>query len=143
MPRQKISEVDPYNRKRVAVLDSEMSYVDAGSGDPVVFLHGNGTFSYVWRNVIPYVEPHGRCLAPDLMGCGESGNIPSGDYSYDGIMRSFEDSLQRLRLNSIDLLDSYIPDFREPRLINGVTGGNARFLRQSNVENLPEGSECR
>ena len=81
MPRQKISEVDPYNRKRVAVLDSEMSYVDAGSGDPVVFLHGNGTFSYVWRNVIPYVEPHGRCLALDLMGCGESGDIPSGDYS--------------------------------------------------------------
>ena len=66
---RKISEVDPYDRKRVATLDSEMSYVDVGVGDPVVFLHGNGTFSYAWRNIIPYVEPLGRCLAPDLMGC--------------------------------------------------------------------------
>ena len=81
MANRKISEVDPYDRKRVQVSDSEISYIDAGSGDPVVFLHGNGTFSYVWRNIIPYVEPHGRCLAPDLMGCGESGDIPSGSYS--------------------------------------------------------------
>ena len=76
----KILEVDPYDRKRVAVLDSEMSYVDVGAGDPVVFLHGNGTFSYVWRNIIPYVEGMARCLAPDLMGCGKSGDIPSGSY---------------------------------------------------------------
>ena len=80
MGSRKISEVDPYDRKRVATLDSEMSYVDVGVGDPVVFLHGNGTFSYAWRNIIPYVEPLGRCLAPDLMGCGHSGDIPGGSY---------------------------------------------------------------
>ena len=62
MPRPKISDIDPYDRKRIDVLDSEMSYVDAGSGDPVVFLHGNGTFSYVWRNIIPYVEHLGVVL---------------------------------------------------------------------------------
>ncbi len=80
MPSRTISAHDPYERKRVAVLDSDMSYLDSGVGDPIVFLHGNGTFSYVWRNIIPYAEPFGRCLAPDLMGCGRSGRIPSGSY---------------------------------------------------------------
>ena len=80
MPSREISEVDLYERKRVQTLDSEMSYLDVGAGDPVVFLHGNGTFSYVWRNIIPYVKPLGRCLAPDLMGCGNSGKIPGSSY---------------------------------------------------------------
>lgn len=77
-----ISAVDPYDRKHVSILDSEMSYIDVGVGDPVVFLHGNGTFSYLWRNVIPHVESLGRCLAPDLMGAGHSGKIPSGSYRF-------------------------------------------------------------
>lgn len=80
MPSRKISEIDPYDRTRVQVLDSEISYIDVGAGDPVVFLHGNGTFSYVWRNIIPYVEPLGRCIAPDLMGCGDSGKLPGSMY---------------------------------------------------------------
>lgn len=73
---------DPYPRKRVPVLDSDMAYVDAGAGDPVVFLHGNPTSSYLWRNVIPLVEPLGRCLAPDLIGMGESGRAPDGSYRF-------------------------------------------------------------
>lgn len=64
--------------ERVAVLDSEMAYVDRGRGAPIVFLHGNPTSSYLWRNVIPYVEPAGRCLAPDLIGMGRSGRAPGG-----------------------------------------------------------------
>ena len=55
---------DRHPRKRVRVLDSEMSYVDVGEGDPIVFLHGNPTSSYLWRNIIPYVAGLGRCLAP-------------------------------------------------------------------------------
>jgi haloalkane dehalogenase len=56
------------------VLDSFMSYREAGTGDvPVVFLHGNPASSYVWRNVIPHVSGQARCLAPDLIGMGESG----------------------------------------------------------------------
>jgi haloalkane dehalogenase len=58
----------------VEVLDSFMSYRDTGTGDvPVVFLHGNPTSSYLWRNVIPRVADQTRCLAPDLIGMGESG----------------------------------------------------------------------
>ena len=78
----RISADDPYPRNRVAVLDSEISYIDAGSGSPVVFLHGNGTFSYLWRNIIPHVEPLGRCLAPDLLGTGRSGDMPGGSYRF-------------------------------------------------------------
>jgi haloalkane dehalogenase len=59
-----------------------MAYVDTGTGDPIVFLHGNPTSSYLWRNVIPHVEPLGRCLAPDLIGMGESGKAPDGSYRF-------------------------------------------------------------
>ena len=77
-----ITAVDPNVRERVAVLDTEMSYVDTGEGDPVVFLHGNPTSSYLWRNVIPHVESHARCLAPDLVGMGDSGKSPAGSYRF-------------------------------------------------------------
>jgi len=73
---------DRYPRRRIPVLDSEMAYVDTGSGDPVVFLHGNPTSSYLWRNVIPHVEGIARCLAPDLIGMGESGKAPAGSYRF-------------------------------------------------------------
>lgn len=77
-----IGAADPYTRKRVAVLDSEMAYVDAGEGDPIVFLHGNPTSSYLWRNIIPAAEGLGRCLAPDLIGMGESGKSAKGEYTF-------------------------------------------------------------
>ena len=79
---QSISANDPYERKQVAVLDSEMAYVDTGSGDPVVFLHGNPTSSYLWRNIIAEVEGGARCLAPDLIGMGDSGKNPAGSYRF-------------------------------------------------------------
>jgi pimeloyl-ACP methyl ester carboxylesterase len=67
-------------RKRVKVGDTTMAYVDIGEGDPIVFLHGNPTPSYLWRNVIPRVLPFGRCLAPDYVGMGNSGASPDGAY---------------------------------------------------------------
>jgi haloalkane dehalogenase len=79
---QPIPAADPYPRRRVRVLDTEMAYVETGAGDPVVFLHGNPTSSYLWRNVIPHVEPAGRCLAPDLVGMGDSGRAPAGSYRF-------------------------------------------------------------
>ena len=78
----KIGAPEPYPRKRIAVRDSEISYVDTGSGDPIVFLHGNPTSSYLWRNIIPYVSKLGRCLAPDLNGMGQSGKSPTRSYRF-------------------------------------------------------------
>jgi haloalkane dehalogenase len=78
-----ISADDPHPRHRVAVAGSEMSYVDAGRTEPVVvFLHGNPTSSYLWRNVIPSVAAVARCLAPDLIGMGRSAASPSGRYAF-------------------------------------------------------------
>jgi haloalkane dehalogenase len=77
-----IPATDTYERQRVAVLDTEISYIDTGAGDPVVFLHGNPTSSYLWRNVVPHVEGVGRCLAPDLVGMGDSGPAPDGSYRF-------------------------------------------------------------
>src|SRR6266699_7239841 len=70
-------------QKRKPVLGLEMAYVDEGQGDPIVFLHGNPTSSYVWRNILPYVQGFGRILAPDLIGMGDSQKLPdSGPGSY-------------------------------------------------------------
>jgi haloalkane dehalogenase len=68
--------------RRVPVLDSHMTYVEVGSGDPIVFLHGNPTSSYLWRNVMPHLEGSGRCLAPDLIGMGGSGPAEGGSYRF-------------------------------------------------------------
>jgi haloalkane dehalogenase len=73
---------DPHPRKRVKVLDTEMSYVDVGEGDPIVFLHGNPTSSYLWRNIIPHVSDIGRCLAPDMISMGQSGKSPYYSYRF-------------------------------------------------------------
>ena len=75
-------EVDNYERKRVEVLDSEIAYIDEGSGDSIVFLHGNPTSSYLWRNIIPHVASMGRVLAPDLVGMGDSGPELNGSYRF-------------------------------------------------------------
>ena len=77
-----VPAADPYPRRRASVLDSEMAYVDTGAGHPVVFLHGNPTSSYLWRNVIPPVAQRHRCFAPDLIGMGESGKNPAGSYRF-------------------------------------------------------------
>ncbi|MBI4634707.1 MAG: haloalkane dehalogenase [Candidatus Rokubacteria bacterium] len=82
MPSASISTADPYARRRAALLGTEIAYVDTGAGDPVVFLHGNPTSSYLWRNVIPPVARLGRCLAPDLVGMGDSGKAPDGSYRF-------------------------------------------------------------
>jgi haloalkane dehalogenase len=82
MDRAVISTEDISYRRRISVLDANMAYVDVGEGDPIVFLHGNPTPSYLWRNIIPHLLPYGRCLAPDYVGMGNSGAAPSGSYRF-------------------------------------------------------------
>ena len=78
-----ISATFPYQKQRRRVLGREMAYVEVGQGDPILLLHGNPTSSYLWRNVLPYLQPLGRCIAPDLIGMGDSEKMPdSGPGSY-------------------------------------------------------------
>ena len=78
-----ISAESRYSKQTVDVLASQMACIDVGSGDPIVFLHGNPTSSYLWRNVMPYLEDQGRCITPDLIGMGDSAKLePSGPDRY-------------------------------------------------------------
>lgn len=95
---------DPHPRADVAVLDTQMSYVDTGQGDPVVFLHGNPTSSYLWRNVIPPVADVGRCLAPDLVGMGRSGRAPDGRYAFADHARYLDAWFDALQLDGVVLV---------------------------------------
>jgi haloalkane dehalogenase len=70
-------------KRSVEVHGLKMAYVEKGVGDAVVFLHGNPTSSYLWRNIIPYLEGSARCIAPDLIGMGDSDKLAgSGPDSY-------------------------------------------------------------
>jgi haloalkane dehalogenase len=78
-----ISAGFPYQKQRRQVLGRKMAYVEVGVGDPIVLLHGNPTSSYLWRNVLPHLQTLGRCIAPDLIGMGDSDKLPdSGPGSY-------------------------------------------------------------
>jgi haloalkane dehalogenase len=99
-----ISAHDAYERRRVPVRDTTMAYVDTGRGAPVVFLHGNPTSSYLWRNVIPHVEADARCLAPDLVGMGDSGKAPSGSYRFVDHARYLDAWFEALKLTDVTLV---------------------------------------
>jgi haloalkane dehalogenase len=67
----------PLTKKTVDVLGRPMAYHERGEGAPVLLLHGNPTSSYLWRDVIPELEGHGRLIAPDLIGMGDSAKLPN------------------------------------------------------------------
>ena len=89
---------DHLPRRRVKVLDTEISYVETGSGEPVVFLHGNPTWSYQWRNIIPYLSANRRCLAPDFVGMGWSGKSPAKAYRFIDQARYMDAWFEALQL---------------------------------------------
>jgi haloalkane dehalogenase len=96
-----ISAAFPYQKQRRQVLGRQMAYVEVGesAGDPIVLLHGNPTSSYLWRNVLPHLQPRGRCLAPDLIGMGDSDKLPEsgpGAYRFVAHRRSLDALLDAL-----------------------------------------------
>jgi haloalkane dehalogenase len=96
-----ISEVMPYKKQFLNVFDCTLAYVETGQGDPIVFLHGNPTSSYLWRNLLPYLERKGRCIAPDLIGMGDSEKLPGsgpGSYTFIEHRRYLDALLAQLRV---------------------------------------------
>ena len=86
-------------KKTVKVLGKNMAYVEKGEGDPIIFQHGNPTSSYLWRNIIPHLENHGKCIAIDLIGMGDSDKLEDeGDntYSYHVHKKYFDACLKEL-----------------------------------------------
>lgn len=102
-----ISAAFPYQKKRKSILGLEMAYVDEGQGDPMVFLHGNPTSSYVWRNILPYVQDFGRIIAPDLIGMGDLQKLPKsgpGSYTFVEHRRYFDTLLDALDISARAIL---------------------------------------
>lgn len=122
-----ISAADAYERHRIAFLETEISYVDTGAGEPVVFLHGNPTSSYLWRNVIPHVEGLGRCLAPDLVGMGDSDAAPDGSYRFVDHARYLDAWFEALGLTNVTLVVhdwgsalGFYWAYRHPERVRGI-----------------------
>ena len=81
--RTMLTSTSPIQKQRAQMLGRTMAYVEAGQGDPIVLLHGNPTSSYLWRNIMPHLLGLGRCIAPDLIGMGDSDKLPnSGPAAY-------------------------------------------------------------
>lgn len=100
MSEHTLSAKTQYPSRFVKVLDSNMHYIEAGEGDPILFLHGVPTSSYVWRNIIPHLVPLGRCIAPDLIGFGKSDKPDIAYTIHDHIkyITAFIDALKLKRI---------------------------------------------
>jgi len=93
----------PMLTQTIDVLDTFISYREAGAGAPVVFLHGNPTSSHVWRHVLPGFAGRGRVLAPDLVGMGRSGK-PDSAYRFADHARYLDAWFEALGLRDVVLV---------------------------------------
>ncbi len=98
-----ISSKFPFDSKFIEINGSKMHYVDVGKGDPILFLHGQPTSSYLWRNVIPHLQTNARCIAPDLIGMGKS-DKPDIDYIFEDHFDYLEKFIEKLDLKNITLV---------------------------------------
>lgn len=103
LPNPSISEQLTIERKYVQVLDSRMSYLEEGSGKPLLYIHGNPTSAYLWRNVMPYTSDTHRSIAIDLIGMGRS-DKPDIDYGYGDHARYLSAFIDALDLQDITLV---------------------------------------
>ena len=93
----------PYEVKYVEVKGSKIAYIDKGEGDPILFYHGNPTSMYLWRNVIPYLEPYGRVIAFDHIGMGKSDKLDV-EYSVPLVQEYADGFIEKLGLKNITLM---------------------------------------
>ena len=98
-----ISSAFPYESHFIEVNGSKLHYVDEGEGEPVLFLHGNPTSSYLWRNIIPHVTSTHRAIAPDLIGMGKS-DKPDIEYRFFDHVKYVEGFIEKLGLENVTLV---------------------------------------
>jgi len=101
--KKQISSKFPFESKFFNIKGSKMHYIDVGKGDPILFLHGNPTSSYLWRNIIPYLQTKGRCIAPDLIGMGKS-DKPDIAYTFEDHYDYLKKFIEALNLKNITLV---------------------------------------
>lgn len=98
-----ISADFPFESKFVEVNGQKIHYVEQGTGKPILFLHGNPTSSYLWRNIIPYAAQHGRAIAMDLIGMGKSGK-PDLAYRFADHVPFVDGFIEALGLQDVTLV---------------------------------------
>lgn len=98
-----VSSATKYDYKYIEILGSQMAYIDEGKGDPILFLHGQPTSSYLWRNIMPHLEKHGRVIAPDNIGFGKS-DQPNLDYTFGDHYTYIEAFIEAKKLKNITLV---------------------------------------
>ena len=112
----------PYESRFVEINDQQMHYIDEGQGQTFVFLHGNPTSSYLWRNVMPLVKPIGRVVAVDNIGFGKSAK-PDLDYTFQTHYEYIESFIETLELENIILV---IHDWGSVLGLDGPVGWQQR-----------------
>ena len=106
---QEISSDFPYESKFVEVFGSKMHYIEEYKNDTdpnqttFLFLHGNPTSNYLWRNIVPYVEGQGRAIAPDLIGMGKS-DKPKIEYTFKDHIKYLDEFIRQMETDSIILV---------------------------------------
>jgi haloalkane dehalogenase len=103
MVAEKISADFPYESRFLEVHGANIHYIEKGAGDPILFLHGNPTSSYLWRNIIPHLTSVGRCIAIDLIGMGKS-DKPDMEYRFFDHVKYVEGFIEKMRLENITLV---------------------------------------
>jgi len=101
--KKEISEDFPFESKFIEVKESKIHYIEEGDGDPILFLHGAPTSNFLWRNIIPYMKAHGRCIAPDLIGMGKS-DQPDIEYGYFKSYEYLDGFIKNLDLKNVTLV---------------------------------------
>ena len=102
-----ISSDFKYSKSFMTINGKNLAYVDSGEGDPIVFLHGNPTSSYLWRNVMPHLKGMGRLVAPDLIGMGDSDKLDNsgpGRYTFIEHAEYLYALFDELNLNNVTLV---------------------------------------
>lgn len=103
MSEKNISSEFSYESKFMDVLGSKIHYIEEGEGEAVLFLHGNPTCNYLWRNIIPYVSDKAKCIAPDLIGMGKS-DKPDLDYGFFDSYHYLSAFIEQMELKNITLV---------------------------------------
>lgn len=93
----------PFESRFLEVNGQRLHYIDQGSGDPILFLHGNPTWSYMWRNIIPYLQTSARCIAVDLIGMGRSDKSDIG-YTFLEHVDYISQFIEKLGLTNVVLV---------------------------------------
>lgn len=123
---QNISEDFPFESKYLKVKGSKIHYIEEGEGDPILFLHGNPTSSYLWRNVLPHLTKQGRCIAVDLIGMGKS-DKPDIKYGFKDSYEYLEAFIEKMGLKNVTLV---IHDW------GSALGFNYAYNHQNNVKGI-------